>query len=301
MATNSKRIAAFDIGTVTCRLLLAEVQDGVLHELERRCVITNLGVGVDKTGVLQEDAIQRVVAQIGEYIEIVNSYRTEQQPEIPIVAVATSASRDAKNSDALVGKLHDLGVELSVIEGEREAALSFRGASCGHEGENLLVADIGGGSTEVVLGVGGEAPKLVSDPPAELELAQARTWVQHEFKPFFEHAKNKGIAIDRIVAVAGTATSVVSMDKKMEVYDSSLVDGVTVSSETLDCLYRQLSSMPLVDRKHVVGLQPERASVIVAGSGILLEVLAAADCKSFTVSESDILQGLILGAYEQGK
>lgn len=94
----------------------------MLHELERRCVITNLGVGVDKTGVLQEDAIQRVVAQIGEYIEIVNSYRTEQQPEIPIVAVATSASRDAKNSDALVGKLHDLGVELSVIEGEREAA-----------------------------------------------------------------------------------------------------------------------------------------------------------------------------------
>ena len=190
MATNSKRIAAFDIGTVTCRLLLAEVQDGVLHELERRCVITNLGVGVDKTGVLQEDAIQRVVAQIGEYIEIVNSYRTEQQPEIPIVAVATSASRDAKNSDALVGKLHDLGVELSVIEGEREAALSFRGASRGYEGENLLVADIGGGSTEVVLGVGGEAPKLahsfnvgcrrmterfyVSDPPAELELAHMR-------------------------------------------------------------------------------------------------------------------------------
>ncbi len=91
-----KRIAAFDIGTVTCRLLLAEVQDGALHELERRCVITNLGVGVDKTGVLQEDAIQRVVAQISEYVEIVNSYRDDKHPEIPIVAVATSASRDAK-------------------------------------------------------------------------------------------------------------------------------------------------------------------------------------------------------------
>lgn len=131
MATNSKRIAAFDIGTVTCRLLLAEVQNGALHELERRCVITNLGVGVDKTGLLQEDAIQRVVAQIGEYVEIVNSYRDVQYPEIPIVAVATSASRDAKNSDILVGKLRELGVELSVIEGEREAALSFCGASRG--------------------------------------------------------------------------------------------------------------------------------------------------------------------------
>lgn len=209
MATNSKRIAAFDIGTVTCRLLLAEVQNGALHELERRCVITNLGVGVDKTGVLQEDAIQRVVAQIGEYVEIVNSYRDVQHPEVPIVAVATSASRDAKNPDILVGQLRELGVELSVIEGEREAALSFRGASRGHEGENLLVADIGGGSTEVVLGVGGEAPKLahsfnvgcrrmterfyVSDPPAKSELAQARAWVQHEFSPFFERAKTRGL------------------------------------------------------------------------------------------------------------
>ena len=84
-------------------------------------------------------------------------------------------------------------------------------------------------------------------------------------------------------------------------YDSALVDGVMVPGETLNSLYHQLSSMPLADRKQVVGLQPERASVIVAGLGILLEVLAAADCKSFTVSESDILQGLILGAYEQGK
>lgn len=317
MATNAKRIAAFDIGTVTCRLLLAEVQDGKLTELERRCTITNLGVGVDKTGVLQEDAIQRVVSCIARYVEIVNSYCTQQQSNIPIVAVATSASRDARNSEVLVGKLRELGVELSVIEGEREAALSFRGASMGYEGENLLVADIGGGSTEVVLGEGGKAPKLshsfnigcrrvterfyVSDPPAEEETKQARLWAREKFAPFFEKAQEQGITISRIVAVAGTATSVVSMHKKMEVYDSSQVDGVTVSLETLQGLYDRLRALPLSQRKQVVGLQPERASVIVAGLGILLEVLAAADCKTFTVSESDILQGLILDAYEQGK
>lgn len=317
MAINSKRIAAFDIGTVTCRLLLAEVQDGALHELERRCVITNLGVGVDKTGVLQEDAIQRVVSQIAEYVEIVKRYRNEQYPDIPIVAVATSASRDAQNSDALVGKLRKLGVELSVIEGEREAALSFRGASRGYEGENLLVADIGGGSTEVVLGVGGKSPVLahsfnvgcrrmterfyVSDPPSADEASAARTWVREELAPFFQHARAQGIAIDRIVAVAGTATSVVSMHKEMKVYDSSQVDGVSVSRETLQGLYDRLRSMPLAQRKQVVGLQPERASVIVAGLGILLEVLDAAGCKTFTVSESDILQGLVLSVYEQEK
>lgn len=317
MATNAKRIAAFDIGTVTCRLLLAEVENGHLTELERRCEITNLGVGVDKTGVLQEDAIQRVVNQIAQYVEIVNSYRTAQHQDIPIVAVATSASRDAGNASVLVEKLRQLGVELTVIEGQREAALSFRGASMGYEGENLLVADIGGGSTEVVLGQGGSVPKLshsfnigcrrvterfyVSDPPAEGETRTAREWARQEMAPFFEEARSQGIAIDRIVAVAGTATSVVSMHKNMEVYDSAQVNGTVVSLETLQGLYDRLRAMPLQQRKCVVGLQPERASVIVAGLGILLEVLAAAGCKTFTVSESDILQGLILDAYEQGK
>lgn len=160
MATEPKRIAAIDIGTVTCRLLLAQVENGSLTELERRCSITDLGIGVDKTGVLREDAIERVVAKVAEYLQVLEAYCTPQFPEIPVIAMATSASRDAENADVLVGKLRALGVELSVIEGSREAALSFRGASCGFEGENLMVADIGGGSTEIVLGVGGQAPAL---------------------------------------------------------------------------------------------------------------------------------------------
>ena len=249
MGIKAQRIAAFDIGTVTCRLLLAEVENGALVELERRCAITNLGIGVDKTGVLQDDAIQRVVAKIAEYIDIVDSYKDDKHPDIPIVAVGTSASRDARNSADLVSKLREMGVELSVIEGSREAALSFRGASRGYEGENLLVADIGGGSTEVVLGVGGKAPRqshsfnigcrrvterfYASDPPSEEECAAARVWARKQFAPYFDDARKSGIAIDRIVAVAGTATSVVSMQKKMKVYDSTQVDGSEVSLETL--------------------------------------------------------------------
>ncbi len=314
MAAKPTRIAALDIGTVTCRLLLAQVEDGALTELERRCAITDLGIGVDKTGVLRDDAIERVVAQIAEYLQVVEAYRTPQFPDIPIIAMATSASRDAKNSDVLVGKLRALGVELSVIEGSREAALSFRGASCGFEGENLLVADIGGGSTEIVLGVGGQAPKLahsfnigcrrvterflVSDPPTIEECDQARQWVRQQFEPFFAQAEQQGIAIDRIVAVAGTATSVVSVDKHMAVYDSAEVHGTLVPVSTLQGIYDRLRAFPLEERKQVVGLEPKRAGVIVAGMGILLDVVAAAGCESFTVSESDILQGIILGACE---
>ncbi len=314
MATEPKRIAAIDIGTVTCRLLLAQVENGSLTELERRCSITDLGIGVDKTGVLREDAIERVVAKVTEYLQVLEAYRTEQFPEIPVIAMATSASRDAENADVLVGKLRALGVELSVIEGQREAALSFRGASCGFEGENLMVADIGGGSTEIVLGVGGQAPALAhsfnigcrrvterflaSDPPSVGECTEARQWVRSQFEPFFAQAKQQGIAIDRIVAVAGTATSVVSVDKQMAVYDSAEVHGTRVSASTLQGIYDRLRALPLEERKQVVGLEPARAGVIVAGMGILLEVLAAAGCESFTVSESDILQGIILGACE---
>ena len=314
MATEPRRIAAIDIGTVTCRLLLAQVENGLLTELERRCSITDLGIGVDKTGVLREDAIERVVAKVAEYLQVLEAYRTAQSPDIPVIAMATSASRDAENADVLVGKLRALGVELSVIEGQREAALSFRGASCGFEGENLMVADIGGGSTEIVLGVGGQAPKLAhsfnigcrrvterfleSDPPSAGECAEARQWVSSQFEPFFAQAKQQGIAIDRIVAVAGTATSVVSVDKQMVVYDSAEVHGTRVPASTLQGIYDRLRALPLEERKQVVGLEPARAGVIVAGMGILLEVLAAAGCESFTVSESDILQGIILGACE---
>ncbi len=142
----------------------------------------------------------------------------------------------------------------------------------------------------------------VSDPPTEPELAQARAWVQHEFKAFFEHAKNEGIAIDdRIVAVAGTATSVVSMDKKMEVYDSALVDGVTVQVKPLNGLYRQLSSMPMADRKQVVGLQPERASVLLLAWAFYLKCLRHQIANPSQLVNRTSFKGLILDAYEQGK
>ena len=151
-----KRLASLDIGTVTCRLLVADVFQNDCEELKRCVAITNLGVGVDKTHLLQDEAIERVVQQITQYVSVVNSFKTEEFPEIPIRAVATSAARDAQNSALLVERLKELGVNLSIIEGTREAALSFRGAAQGHEGEHLLVADIGGGSTELVFGIGGQ-------------------------------------------------------------------------------------------------------------------------------------------------
>lgn len=303
------RCAAIDIGTVTCRLLVADYCNDQLNELNRQCAITNLGIGVDKTGVLQPDAIERVVQQIDEYVKIIDSYKDADHPEIPIVAIATSASRDASNSQELIDRLQQLGVTLSVISGTREAELSFKGASHAFQGEQLMVLDIGGGSTETIFGVGGREIKfshsfnigcrriterfLHGDPPTDKERNEALGWIRDVMQPLFDEASEQGCEVGRIVAVAGTATSVVSIDKKMAVYNSAEVDKTVVPYETVKRIYDELSALTLKQRQAVIGLEPARASVIVAGLIILQVVLSLTGKSEFTVSESDILQGIV--------
>ncbi|MGN0302133.1 MAG: Ppx/GppA family phosphatase [Anaerotardibacter sp.] len=303
------RVAAIDIGTVTCRLLIAEVKDETLIELTRHCEITNLGIGVDKTGVLQADAIKRVVTQIARYQEIIAQYNSPENP-IKTVAIATSAARDASNSSELVEGLREIGVELSVIPGQQEASLSFKGASCNYANEDLLVLDIGGGSTEVVFGRALEEPKLFhsfdigcrrvterflhNDPPLPSQLEAAQEWIIETMDPWFKNAFAKGFTVDRIVAVAGTATTSVSVHKHMEVYDSAQVDKTVMAIEDLQAVYEKFCSVPLEQRKEIVGLEPKRASVIIAGMLILLTILSLTDKSNYTVSESDILQGIVM-------
>lgn len=141
------RVAAIDIGTVTSRLLVADVDASGTRQVARQSAITNLGEGVDASGELLPEAIDRTVAQVAEYRKVIDACAADC-----VVALATSASRDARNSGVFVSRLHEVGVELSVIPGEREAALSFLGASNDFRNEDLLFADIGGGSTEMVFG-----------------------------------------------------------------------------------------------------------------------------------------------------
>lgn len=305
-----KRFAAIDIGTVTCRLLIADVDGGHLDQLYRETAIVNLGEGVDASGVLLDAAMQRVDAQVASYLEKIKEYGAECPVEI--IANATSASRDAKNSKTFVDMLARRGVQLSVIPGTKEASLSFLGASADYPGQRLLVADIGGGSTELIAGVGGQEPVLEhsfnvgcrrvterflqSDPPLPREMRAAMWWFDPQFAKFFARLRQNRFDIQRIVAVAGTATSVVSIDEAMEVYDSARVHGTVVSDQTLRSVSNRLSAMTLEQRRQVVGLQPDRAPVIVAGMLILQNILQHADKQTFTVSESDILQGMIMDA-----
>lgn len=304
------RYAAIDIGTVTCRMLVVDADESGLHELTREYVITNLGEGVDATGELKPEAIDRVVRAIDGFLAVRDSLSTPDHPVIRTVAVATSAARDARNAAEFAARLRERGIELSVIPGSREAALSFSGASIDFSGERLMVVDVGGGSTEVVMGTGGAEPLcahsfnvgcrrvtekfLASDPPAPEELARARAWIREQMASWFADQAKEAADLERVVAVAGTATTVVSIRERMETYDSSRVHKARVSRQELLEVYERLAASPLSARKNVVGLDPKRAPVMVAGLLILLEVLDFAGIDAFTVSETDILHGITL-------
>ena len=310
------RYAAIDIGTVTCRMLVADVGAAGVHELAREYAITNLGEGVDATGALAPCAMQRVLSTIDSFLAVRDKLSTSDSPVKATVAVATSAARDARNSADFVRMLKSHGVDLSVISGEREAALSFSGASLDFSGENLLVVDVGGGSTETVFGIGGVSPScghsfnvgcrrvtekfLASDPPTADEIERARQWIDDAFSSWFAEQSERVAAIDRVVAVAGTATTVVSIREKMERYDSKRVHGAHVSRADLAAIYDRLRALPLRAREQVVGLDPKRAPVMVAGLLILRSVLDAACADAFTVSETDILHGIVLAAAREG-
>ena len=231
MAVRAGRYAAIDIGTVTCRMLVADVDASGLHELDREYVITNLGEGVNASGVLKPQAMERVAKAVDDFQRVLARFRTAEHPSIETVAMATSAARDARNAEEFAVLLAAHGVTLAVIPGQREAALSFRGASSDFAGEGLLVVDVGGGSAEVVAGRAGADPFMShsfdigcrrmterffsADPPTDRELAQARAWVRADMEPFFAAVRTAGFVPGRLVAVAGTATSVVSIHERM--------------------------------------------------------------------------------------
>lgn len=311
------RIAAIDIGTVTSRLFIADVDASGVRAVRRMSAITNLGEGVDASGLLSTEAIERTVAQVAVYRREIDAV-SAQRPVDRIVALATSASRDAHNAGEFVGRLREVGVELSVIPGEREAELSFLGASNDFRGEELLFADIGGGSTELVFGrADGDASELVpritlhaahsfdigcrrmterflsaGDPPSEADLGRARAWALDLLAPFFEGTH----APKRLVAVAGTPTSVVAVRDALVPYDSSRVHGQHVSRAQFDQVARRMCELPLARRREVAGLQPKRAGVFPAGLVILGAVMDLAGIDGFTASESDILCGIVLDA-----
>ena len=309
----ARRIAAIDIGTVTMRLLIADVSAELIHEVARSTDITHLGEGTANSGRLSAEALGRVRRVATSYAELIREHEVDR-----VTAYATSASRDAANGKELVAVLADAGIAVEVISGEREARLSFAGATWSVTGEGLLVVDVGGGSTElvfgsVVRGSGGEVCSdielmrsidvgsrritetfLHTDPPTHSELDAARAHVTSELRPFFAALRSKPRVL---FSLAGAATSLSAINLGLEVYSSERVHLSRLTGPQLGDMVEALAGMPVARRREVVGLHPDRAAVIVAGALIIEIALALAGLDSTVVSEHDILYGILLESF----
>jgi exopolyphosphatase/guanosine-5'-triphosphate,3'-diphosphate pyrophosphatase len=285
-------VAVIDIGTNTTRLLVAEVDDGRVVELERRTTITRLGQDVDATGRLAQEAMERVAEAIAAYREVIGRLGAER-----VVAFATSAMRDAENGSEFRDFLKTrFDIDARTISGDEEARLTFLGATSERGDDNeTVVIDIGGGSTEYVVGRPGQQPGfhlstqmgsvrhterfLHSDPPKHEELERLACAVRETVPD---------VSVEHGIAVAGTATSLAAIDGADEVH------GYRLSLATCERIVAMLAAKPLEERRHVRGLHPDRAPTIVAGAVILTESVRALGLREAEVSVRDILHGAAL-------
>jgi exopolyphosphatase/guanosine-5'-triphosphate,3'-diphosphate pyrophosphatase len=298
------RVAVVDVGTNSTRLLIAEVdpRGGAIEELVRRSEVTRLGEGVDAGGSLSAAAEQRVLSRLEEYKREIDAHRCEAA-----MAVMTSAVRDASNGRRFAERVgRELGIEATVVSGEEEAQMTFLGAMSGRAEatEPTVVIDVGGGSTEFVIGVHRRAGFHVSlpvgvvrmserhiggDPPPPEHLQALAGDVRSTLLAGLPEAERA--AVDRGIAVAGTATSAASIDQELDPYDPERVHGYALELGTIELLLARLADMDEAARREVVGLNPDRAPTIVAGMVILEQALRVFGLETVEVSEHDILHG----------
>jgi exopolyphosphatase/guanosine-5'-triphosphate,3'-diphosphate pyrophosphatase len=295
------RVASVDLGTNSTRLLVADVEGERLEEVVRKLTITRLGEGVDERRRLLPVPIARVRNCLSEYrreLEELGATRT--------LAIATSAVRDAENGEAFLGEIEwSYGFTTRLLRGEEEAAMMYRGVTAGRPVvEDTLLVDIGGGSTELVLGSdGGPAASasldvgcvrvserfLSTDPPTRQEIDAAAAFVR-SILPRYDarHA----------VGVAGTVTTLATLDLGLDEYDPERTHGHRIPLASVERELERLAAMTLAERLEVPGIEPGRAPVIVAGLVVLREIMKAYGLEEIEVSERDILHGAAYAAAE---
>ncbi len=295
-----------DIGTNSTRMMIADVEGDKVDEIFRESRVTRLGRGVDHSGQLSSEGIEAVCEAIASYMLQIKKEEAEA-----MMVIATSAVRDAENGEAFVAELRErFALQARVIGGDQEANLTYLGSISGRgDTENLLVIDIGGGSTEVIIGQGNRpvfhtslqagvvrhTERLLSgDPPGSAELEALAKDISKLVASALEGVDLP--RIDRAIAVAGTASSLAAIDLELDPYDPRAVEGHRLPLRTVQWWLSRLASMPLEERKRVTGLHPDRAQAIVAGVVILIELMRNFDLLEVEVSEHDILYGCAITA-----
>ena len=303
------RLAALDVGTNSTRLLVGDVEDGVIvAEHAREMVITRLGKGVDRSGRFDPAALRRTLEVLAGYAEVCRRLGVERRR-----LVATSATRDAADRQVFVDGVRDLlGVEAEVLSGQAEAAAAYRGATAGLGGdEPTLVVDIGGGSTELIDGDGTTPRAMVSldigcvrlferhlhtDPPTPAEVAELRADVAAHLSRVGE-VLDPGAA-ERVVGVAGTVTTVTALALGLEAYDPRRIHRAAVDAAGIAATAGKLAAMTVAERAALPVMAKGREDVIAAGALLLDELVRRFQIHQVVASEADILDGVLLGLAE---
>ena len=310
------RIAIIDIGTVSVRLAVADVEDGHVVRCIKRTRICNLGEDTDKAGILCQAAQNRVMTCVFMYLDLAECAGAEV-----CVCTLTSAARDAKNSDEFIAMLTNAGLKPQIISGEVEASLSFIGVAQDFPGKNIAIADCGGGSTEVAVGRYSQEEGLdlswvhsfdigcrriterylhSKNPVNMPDLMVAHNEINQGFTSLIPWQRQAQAPLipkpETLICVGGTATSLVSINEKMVKYDPKIVHLHELTIESVMETEKNLAQLNVLQLQNLVGLQPERAGVIVGGAAIISELMKVTKFNSLTVSESDLLFGLAIVA-----
>lgn len=303
------KIAAIDLGTVSSRLLCAEMSNGQITASTKRTVITDLGERVDATGVFAPAAIDRVTQACTEFVREAREFGAHH-----VCCTLTSAARDVSNGNELLDRLRDLGLVPQVIPGEVEARLTFYGVAHDFANERIAVADSGGGSTELVVGRASDGGLELdcaeslnigcrrvterffsSVPPSADELDKAAAWARAQFEPYWAGLANRP---ERLVAVGGTVTTLVAMVHELAVYDSYFVHLRDLTIEQVEDGIDRMRSLTVEQIAQLPGIQAKRAPVILAGAIVVRELMRAGGYGRLTVSENSLLAGAAATIYE---
>ncbi|MDO7788036.1 Ppx/GppA phosphatase family protein [Desulforamulus aquiferis] len=290
------RLASIDVGSNSTRFLVAEIKDDSLTLVKSGLITTRLGQGIT-SGLLLENAMERTVSAIEDFINEIKTYNAQK-----IIVGATSAVRDAANKEVFINLVKNrTGLDLRVLSGEEEARASYQGVLSGVplSADATLVLDVGGGSTEIIwpdhkginyvsLPVG--AVRMTEGGYSEKEIGELLSSYLHIIRQ-----QEKKLSM---VAVGGTATTLAAISLGNKQYQPKLVHGYILSTVEINRIYYMLLDAGQEGRKKIIGLQPQRADIILAGVNIIRKVLEGLSLGEITVSESDILHGLVLKLYQ---
>lgn len=303
------RVAAIDCGTNSIRLLIADITNGTLTDVVRTMVIVRLGEGVDKTGEFSQAALERTFAAIETFSALISKHQPEQ-----VRFVATSASRDVSNRDEFVaGVASRLGIEPDIISGDEEAALSFLGATADLVNVNdpptapYLVIDIGGGSTEFVLGTTGPTASistnvgcvrmterhLISDPATPQQIAAATCDIDAAID--LAYSAVPIAQANSLIGLAGSVTTVAAIALGLSEYDSTAIHGSRISAQDIHRVTQDLLAMTRAERAKLGPMHEGRIDVIGSGALVLDRIMVRTGLKQVIVSERDILDGIARG------